>query len=233
MINTWVIGGTSGIGKATVQLLKAEGGRRVFATGQDTCDVRDPFEMAAAWKSFYETFLFDESDTVEIVYCAGVNVLARIGSIREDDLHDIYDVNVLGFISLINYLREERVRNVRMVAVSSDAAVRPMRTSIAYCSSKAALNMAVMCAARELAKDGWRVNAVAPGMTSDTDMTRYIDATVPELRGWTVEQMLDYEQQQAVIKRRARPEEVAEMIKLALEAPDYVNGSIFTINGGR
>lgn len=231
MKHTWVIGGYSGIGAATVVHL-AKTDRKVFVTGADDCDVRDPMRV----ESVCQAFLGDPDPAlagVEIVYCAGINGLARIGNLDMEEVQDIYEVNVLGFINLLDLLRGMSVRDVRMVVVTSDAAVRPMRTSIAYCSSKAALNMAIKCAARELAKDGWRVNGVAPGMTEGTEMTRYIDATVPDLREWTPQEAAQYETSQMVIKRRAMRSEVAQLIEMVLDAPDYLNGDIITLNGGR
>jgi NAD(P)-dependent dehydrogenase (short-subunit alcohol dehydrogenase family) len=119
-----------------------------------------------------------------------------------------------------------------IVAVSSDAAERPMRTSIAYCASKAALNMAVKVAARELAPE-IRVNAVSPGMVSGTAMTEYIDDVVPEIRRWTPEAAARYEQSQIPAGRRATKDEVADLVYHTLCGPEYMTGSILTLNGGR
>lgn len=120
-----------------------------------------------------------------------------------------------------------------MVVIGSDAAERPLRTSIAYCASKAGLHMAARVAAREKADDGWRVNVVAPGMTADTAMTLYIDTVVPGLRGWTDEEAMAYERQQGVVKRRASTLEIAEVVISTLEGPNYLNGTVITVNGGR
>lgn len=231
---TWVIGGTSGIGKATAELL-AQGGRAVYATGCNDVDVREVREIAMGWENF-EGYLFADGTIptqVEIVYSAGVNQLQHIGQMDDDAAFNIFDTNFHGFVRLIDFLWSEKIRNVKLVAITSDAAVRPMRTSLNYCASKAALNMAIRVAARELAERGWRVNGVAPGMTDGTLMTEYIDRAVPEIRGWSAEETYQYEMKQAVIKRRALPEEIAETVQFILDGPDYLNGEIITVNGGR
>jgi hypothetical protein len=64
-------------------------------------------------------------------------------------------------------------------------------------------------------------------------MTRYIDETVPFLRGWTREFTEDYERLQEVVPGRIHPQEVAVVITDILGWPDHFNGEIVSINGGR
>lgn len=227
MKKTWVIGGTSGIGEATFNLLSWDVNRHVYATGAEA-DVRLRGEMEQEYVDLTENGEIDE-----IVYSAGINSLMPFEQMNFKTVRDIFEVNVIGFMNLLAMLQERDATNIRIVAVSSDAARRPMRTSSAYCASKAALDMVVKCSARELAHLGYRINAVAPGMTAPTAMSRYIDAAVPRLRGWTPEEAANYENSQAVIKRRATPQEIAETIKMILDGPDYLNGSILEVNGGR
>lgn len=228
---TWVIGGDSGIGLATAQMLASDPRRAVYASSAEQCDVRSPRAIESFWGTL-EQYL-PEHTAVDVVYSAGVNALDWIGEIDEYDLDHLYQVNVMGFIRVLNCLRGHGIEGVRLVAVGSDAATRPLRTSMVYCSSKAALHAAVAVAARELGGVGWRVNCVAPGMTSDTGMTAYIDARVPQVRGWSPEETYGYELQQAVIKRRALPAEVAGAVQMLLDGPDYINGAILAVNGGR
>ena len=65
-------------------------------------------------------------------------------------------------------MRAEQVAG-SFVAVSSISARLVDRTMGLYCASKAALSMLVQVAAAEWGADGLRVNAVAPGVTRDTD----------------------------------------------------------------
>jgi NAD(P)-dependent dehydrogenase (short-subunit alcohol dehydrogenase family) len=224
----WVIGGTSGIGAAVYQAaLDSERYEVGWATGKDV-DITRPGKISQ--------FLFDHEQFNHIVFCAGVNYLHRIEDLSVAESRYIMEVNYQGFINVLRalwYHQEPGLAPPRVVAVGSDAATRPMRTSLAYCASKAALDMAVRCAAREWGPAGWRINAVAPGMTSGTEMTDYIDRRVPEVRGWTPDQAAEYEMLQAVIKRRAHPSEIAQVVLDVLNGPDYLNGSIVTVNGGR
>jgi NAD(P)-dependent dehydrogenase (short-subunit alcohol dehydrogenase family) len=216
----WVIGGTSGIGAAVAKHFAEDGqGNDVFITGKEI-DVRDEWPLSG--------YLDNNGPFDIVIYSAGVN---RLNWIHPDlDMLDIYDVNVAGFVRVLGLLIGTTCRSV--VAISSDAATRPMRTSIAYCASKAALDMAVRCAARELAP-GIRVNAVSPGMTANTEMTTYIDATVPKIRGWTKEHAAEYEKSQSPIGRRGTPQEIARVVYDVATGPDFMTGSIVPVNGGR
>jgi NAD(P)-dependent dehydrogenase (short-subunit alcohol dehydrogenase family) len=120
-----------------------------------------------------------------------------------------------------------------IVAISSAAARRPMRTSTIYCATKAALDQAVRVMARELASAGWRINAVAPGKVMDTNMTRYVDAKVRELRGWTEEYAQAYEAASNALGMPAMPDAVAQVVLDVLFGPPSLNGAIIDVNGGR
>lgn len=229
MDRLWVVGG-GGIGTAVLERSRLNN-CYVEMTGTSV-DVRD----FNALKSFLRNHTKKEPFKY-VVFTAGVNELAWVRDLNKSQVLDHYETNVVGFTNLLSalfwYNGQGKAEPPRVVAISSDAARRPMRASLPYCASKAALDMAVRCAARELGPDGWRINAVAPGMTAPTGMSESVDAQVREIRGWTDEEALKYENEQAVIQRRAAPEEVAQVVCQVLFGPDYVNGSIFEINGGR
>jgi NAD(P)-dependent dehydrogenase (short-subunit alcohol dehydrogenase family) len=122
----------------------------------------------------------------------------------------------------------------KIICISSDASTHPMRGSTLYCSSKAALDHAVRCAARELSPDGWVINAINPGKIDDTKMTEYIDSTVPGFRKWTPEEAYEREASQIPMGRRGTKEEIANLVYSILTTDcDYMNGSIIAVNGAR
>jgi NAD(P)-dependent dehydrogenase (short-subunit alcohol dehydrogenase family) len=169
-----------------------------------------------------------------ILYSAGINNLGWISQERMNiAMEYAFEVNCTGFITILSeHRRCFPNQGFSAVAVSSDAARIPMRGSIAYCASKAALNAAVRVAARELAP-ACRVNAVAPGMVAGTPMTEYIDATIPKFRNWAPGFAQEYERQGTPTGRRATLTEVASTIVWVLTGPDQMTGAIIPINGGR
>lgn len=220
--NALILGGGT-IGRATGDLL-AKMGCSVYVTEKDGCDVMDPEAIRQE---------ISETQPTHVVYTAGVNVLDWIANVQPEDFAEIMAVNLWGFVDLLKALQETG-RAYSVVALTSDAATRPMRTSIAYCASKAALDMAIRVASRELASEGWRINGVAPGKVADTGMTRYVDKRVLEVRGWTQEHAEAYEKASSPLGRKISPVEVAAVVAHVLlsEAAAWT-GDIVTINGGR
>lgn len=239
----WIIGGTSGIGAATADVFtQYDNGNCPLVSDADDCDVRDTTQVRHRLSRAVEASKDCDEQLKTIVYSAGVNELAFLGTMGDDGLHDaadVIDVNLMGFIRLLDAVMDETVfpadwrKGLVIIAVSSDAAERPMRTSTAYCASKAGLNMAIRTAARELASHGIRVLGLAPGMTEGTGMTDYIDATVPALRGWSEEQATAYEVSQEVTPGRVTPTELAVTVMMMVTGPKHWTGDIVTVNGGR
>ena len=221
---TWIIGGTSGIGQACSELLKQFDGQEIIVSGSEV-DVRHPDQLF--------TFLASQEATGQVnnlIYSAGINKLEWSQIVDPEEMLDLYHVNVLGLINVLQMLPNLR----RCVVVGSDAAWREMRTSVAYCASKAALHQAVRVIARERASEEFAINVVAPGMTDDTKMQEYVDETVPKIRRWTTERAREYEGSQIPLGRRAKPDEIASVILSVMFMPtNYLNGAIIPVNGGR
>jgi len=115
-----------------------------------------------------------------------------------------------------------RRRDGRIVNIASIAAIHATAGLSAYAASKAAVIALSQVLARELAGIGIRVNVVAPGLV-ETDMTA----------GMVDEGAREHALSQQPIPRIGRPEEVADLVSyLALDAPDYMTGTVQRIDGG-
>lgn len=230
MSRVMVLGGSSGIGRAVVErmrwshLIEQHGIQRVEAYGLEDWDVRDYGPLEKAVRRVQPT---------HVVFSVGINRLDWIDQATVGDFRDVMETNVWSFIKLIGALREDVKHPVSVVAVTSDAAWRVMRTSSIYCASKAALEMAIKVASRELAPAGWRVNGVAPGKVANTGMTEYVDQRVLDLRGWTPEYAEAYERASSALGRKVEAEEVADVIVDVLYGPKAMTGEIVAVNGGR
>jgi len=221
---TWVVGGTNGIGRACVLRLE-ELGQKVVHTGREV-DVRDQSSLL----QFMGGKSRPKDKVTHLIYSAGVNRLEWSMEVESEDMLDIYNVNVVGLINVLQMVPTVE----RVVVIGSDAAWRRMRTSVAYCASKAALHAAVGIIARERASEDFAINVVAPGITAPTGMQRYIDARVPIVRNWTKDEAEGYEKSQIPMGRRATTDEVAEVVMSVLfMSTNYLNGAIIPVNGGR
>lgn len=223
-MRTLVIGGNSGIGAQVAEDLRARG---------DKVATPDILELDVRSHGRVRTYLQDEIPFNRIVYSAGVNELMPLGEINANDLALTYEVNVMGFILLLDAvvsLRHSYTSSI--VAIVSDSATTAMRHSIAYASSKAALAHAIRCGARELAP--WcRVNGVSPSIVDGTPMTEYVDKEVRRLRGWTAKEANDYEMSLVPMLRRCTKEEVSSVVVDVLDGPEFMTGAIIPITGGK
>jgi len=105
-----------------------------------------------------------------------------------------------------------------IINITDISASRPWRTFVAYCASKAALAAVTISAAKALAVDGIRVNAVAPGVIAPPP-----DAT-PE----SVARLI----KPVPLGRKGEPEDVAAAV-VFLATNDYITGQTINVDGGR
>jgi NAD(P)-dependent dehydrogenase (short-subunit alcohol dehydrogenase family) len=97
-----------------------------------------------------------------------------------------------------------------------------------YAASKAALEHMTRCWALELANQGVRANAVAPG---PTEMDFLIERM--RLSNEEAEAVKAQERSRIPMGRRGEPEEVASwIVMLASGAGGWVTGQVITVDGG-
>jgi len=111
-----------------------------------------------------------------------------------------------------------------VIHVSSMNGTVPFPQRLAYCVSKAGLNMMTKVMAIEWAAKGVRVNAIAPGYVQ----TEFI--TMLSARG-----ILDADKlaRRTPMGRIGTPEEIGEVaVFLASPAASFITGEILTVDGG-
>lgn len=144
----------------------------------------------------------------------------------DDEVWDhLYDVNVKGafFCSRAVVEPMRRQGEGRIINIASVAGIRPQGSSIAYCTSKAALIHMSRCLARTLGPE-IKVNIVAPGMI---DETRWNEGrpNMDEVRRSTAEAV--------PLKRVGFPDDIADAVLYLATRGNFMTGAVMVVDGGR
>jgi NAD(P)-dependent dehydrogenase (short-subunit alcohol dehydrogenase family) len=150
---------------------------------------------------------------------------SRLDEVSEETAREVLDVNTFGAIwslrTAINRMSAKHGgKGGSIVMITSVAATLGGTGEYTwYAAAKAAVNTLVVGAAREVAKEGVRINALSPGLI-DTEIhvpgrLERIAPTVP-------------------VGRAGQPQEIAEAVLFLLsDAASYMTGSIVNVSGGR
>ncbi len=224
-----VTGGASGIGAATVALLRSNGARVVvldLAPANDDESVRVDVADEAAVVAGVESAAARLGGLDIAVLSAGVGGSASLLDMSTAEWDRVMNVNLRGaFVCLRESARAMTASTDApggaIVAVTSISGFLSDRTMAHYAASKAGLAQLVRSAARELGAQGIRVNAVAPG-TTETPMF----AATDRLPGYR-----DRVARRAALGRVGTAAEVAEAV-VALCTLDWVTGQVVAADGG-
>ena len=235
-----VTGGAQGIGRAIADALAARGARIVIA------DVQGAEEAAGSYDGGVglAVDVTSEEDTARmaeetVARCGRLDVLINNAGlyaslpmrpfleIPVDEWRKVMDVNVLGmFLSAraaVPKMRE--AGGGAIVNISSGTVFRGVPFLLHYVASKGAVVALTRALAKELGKDGIRVNCVAPGFT----LTESVKAQ-PEV----VSALRDASVAARTIQRDEEPEDVAGAVAfLCSSEAGFVTGQTLVIDGGQ
>ena len=236
----FVTGGSRGIGRATVLAL-AEAGADVAVNFQHHVQATE--EVCAAAAEFgvsahmFQADIASEDKTKEMV----ADVLKRMGTVdilvnnagitRDRSFlkmnrslwDEVLGVNLTGTFNVTRALLPRMVEAGwgRVVNLASIVGQTGNFGQLNYAVTKGGIIAFTMALAREVARKGITVNAVAPGFI-ETDMTKDLpEAALTGVKGMTP------------MGRLGKPEEVAAAIAfLATPQASYITGQVIAVNGG-
>jgi tropinone reductase I len=237
-----VTGGTKGIGRAVVEEFLSLGAEVVFCArnAEDVAHMASELASRGAvhgvaadvTEADGRARLVEAAGEIDIlVNNVGTNVRGRIESYADADIRGLIDTNLTSFLLLTRDAHSALRSRARasggatssVVNIASVAGITAMMTGVPYAATKAAMLQATRSLALEWAKDGIRVNSVAPWYTR-TPLTEAVLArpqAVTDIEGRTP------------LGRVAEPEEVARPVAfLAMDAASYVTGQCLVVDGG-
>jgi NAD(P)-dependent dehydrogenase (short-subunit alcohol dehydrogenase family) len=238
-----IAGGSRGIGAATAELAAARGydvavnyksnaeaAAHVVGTvksaGGNAVALAGDMAIEADIERVFDAAVAQLGPLTHFVHSAGITgTTSRLEDASAATLREVIDINVYGALlcarAAVRRLSTARGgRGGSIVLLSSIASViGGAGEFIPYAASKGAIDTLTLGLAREVAKDGVRVNAVRPGII-DTEIhpPGRVERITPMLR----------------IGRPGRADEVAETILFLLsDAASYVTGALLNVTGGR
>ncbi|MGE8455362.1 MAG: 3-oxoacyl-ACP reductase family protein [Pseudomonas alloputida] len=234
-----VTGGSRGIGKSIVLALAGAGYQVAFSyvrdeasaaalqaqvegLGRDCLAVQCDVKNAQSIQAFFERVeqRFERIDL--LVNNAGITRDGLLATQSLSDITEVIQTNLVGTLLCCQQVLPcmMRQRSGCIVNLSSVAAQKPGKGQSNYAAAKGGVEALTRALAVELAPRNIRVNAVAPGIVS-TDMSEaLVGAHEQEI------------QSRLLIKRFARPEEIADAVLYLAERGLYVTGEVLSVNGG-
>ena len=224
-----VTGAASGIGKATVNLFRAEGATVVGADAAVGADIRADAGSETAVQTLIKNVVAKHGGLDIMFANAGISGgFASISEQRAKDWAEILRVNLIGPFLAIKYAAPvmRKRGGGSIICTASVAGLRAGAGGAAYSASKAGVINLVQNAAQQLSGSGIRVNAICPGLI-ETGMTKPIYDLARE-RG-----KADRIGELNPMARGGEPAEVAQAaLFLASDEASYVNGSALVVDGG-
>ena len=238
-----VTGGASGIGEATVwELVRA--GAFVYIADINVPTAEALSQSIGSSQAIHLDVTDAQSITAAVSHLSRLDILVNnagighVGSIEQtdpDDFDRLLNVNVRAvylvtraFLPLLLAAAENGAPTGCIVNIASVAGLIGIKQRFAYCTTKGA----VVNMTRQLAVDypkTLRVNAICPGTVETPFVEGYLDKFHKENK----EEVRAELRARQPIGRLGRPDEVASMVRyLASDEAAFINGSIFTIDGG-
>ncbi len=236
-----ISGADGGIGREITKKFAAEGATLILTSIADTPAFADFVNgLKNEYKVEVYPFCFDLSDEEAIkeglkaikslklkinvlINNAGMPHLAILPFTKMSDVKKVFQVNYFSQIQITQSLLGSMAKNGEGVILNaaSIAGIDGDPGNTVYGATKASMILFTKVLSKELAPQGIRVNAVAPGLTS----TPFADAMGDKAKA-SMEQI-------SSMGRLATPKEIANTyFFLASEEASFINGQVIRVDGG-
>lgn len=227
-----ITGAAQGIGRQIAEQFAADGAtvyacdRQEFTSNNEnihpiTLDITDAASVKTAFMQIFKT----EGRIDCLVNNAGIVYNRKIGMITREETERMFLVNVIAALELLQLTSRLMARcgGGSIVNIASVTAVLGSPGQVAYSATKGAIISMTKSAAKELANQGIRVNAVAPGIVQTERF-----AELYESDGNKIDERI----QRIALGRLGTPEDIAHACAfLASDRANYISGQILGVDG--
>lgn len=227
-----ITGAAQGIGKQIARQFAEDGAivyacdRQEFTSDNEhihpiVMDVTDAAGVKNAFMQIYKA----EGHIDCLVNNAGIVYNRKIGMIVREETERMFRVNVIAVLEMIQLVSRLMARNGggNIVNIASVTAVLGSPGQVAYSATKGAIIAMTKSAAKELAPQGIRVNAVAPGIVKTERFAELYEANGDKI---------DARIRRIALGRLGTPEDIANACSfLASDRAAYISGQILGVDG--
>jgi len=239
--NILISGGAKGIGKETAILL-SKLGAKVILVDLFPEELSNVLNILPGDKHSVYQYDLSDSDNIEnlidkiildngkldgFVHCVGVRCRRPLSLLKPKVLNEILNVNFVSFVELTRCITKKANYNLGLsiVGISSISSIVGGKSVTAYASSKAAMDCAVRCLAKELSVKKIRLNTVVPS-TINTHVFEEFNNNSN-----------DSEFKDSILQRQylgiGNPEDVANLIVFLLSSnSSFITGTSIPVDGG-
>lgn len=231
-----ITGASGGIGRAVALKLASLGYNLYLHFNQNEASIRklldqlEPFggEYTAIQANLenheaYKKICSQIFSIDAIIHCSGNTHYGLLVDIKQEDVESIMRVHVMNPLMITKELLPKLIqkRSGNVILISSIWGQTGAACEVVYSTAKGAQISFVKALSKEVALNGVRVNAIAPGAVETPMMSQFSEED---------KQLLQYE---IPMGRFGVPEEIANGVKFLLSnESSYITGQVLSINGG-
>ncbi len=222
MAHFLIIAASSGIGQATVSLLK-EAGHTVFTTARDKTKIVPDAILDATDFDAVDSVFHQAGDLDGVVNCSGSLLIKSAHLTSKAQYQAVIDASLTTAFSTIRSAGKHMNKGGSVVLVSSAAALTGLANHEAIAAAKAGIIGLTLSAAATYAGQHLRVNAVAPGLT-ETPLTTALTSSDAARK---------FSEAMHALGRLGKPEDIARAIVFFLDPRnDWITGQVLGVDGG-
>ncbi|MCL6571218.1 MAG: SDR family oxidoreductase [Bacillus sp. (in: Bacteria)] len=231
-----ITGASGGIGQAVANNLAAKGYHLYLHYHKNKKSISELIDKLGQYSGEYIPIQSDLADPIgyktvcshifsldAIIHCGGNSQSGLLIDLHQEEAESLLNVHVLSPLMLTKELLPKLIskRAGNIIVVTSIWGQTGAACEVAYSAVKGAQIAFVKALSKEVALNGIRVNAIAPGAIETPMMAGYTKNEVEQIS------------EEIPMGRLGHPEEIAKAVTFLLsEESSYITGQILGVNGG-
>jgi 3-oxoacyl-[acyl-carrier protein] reductase len=231
-----ITGASGGIGQSIAIQLASKGYHLYLHYNRNEASIRKLVDKLAPFGGEYITIQADLSDPIGytklcsqifsldgIIHCSGISHYGLLIDLKQEEAESLMQLHVTSPLMITKELLPKLIqkRSGNIVVITSIWGQTGAACEVAYSAAKGAQIAFVKALSKEVALNGIRVNAIAPGVVETPMMSQFTEEDKDMLKS------------EIPMGRLGNPNEIANgVVFLLSNESSYITGQVLSINGG-